>query len=85
MDPNQTSPATLFIKAILKHCSRRQNQTMFVVIDALRVKITKSSCIVFQHQMQSHIPYLISTKIRGSFFMFVESGCISTNIEFTVP
>ena len=24
-------------------------------------------------------------KIRGSFFMFVESGCISTNIEFTVP
>ena len=22
--------------------------------------------------------------IRGSFFMFVESGCISTNIEFTV-
>ena len=23
--------------------------------------------------------------IRGSFFMFVESGCISTNIEFTVP
>ena len=25
-------------------------------------------------------PYL-----RGSFFMFVESGCISTSIEFTVP
>ena len=24
-------------------------------------------------------------KIRGSFFMFVESDCISTNIEFTVP
>ena len=23
--------------------------------------------------------------VRGSFFMFVESGCISTNIEFTVP
>ena len=23
--------------------------------------------------------------IRGSFFMFVESGCISTNIEFKVP
>ena len=23
--------------------------------------------------------------IRGSFFMFVESGCISTNVEFTVP
>ena len=23
--------------------------------------------------------------LRGSFFMFVESGCISTNIEFTVP
>ena len=22
--------------------------------------------------------------IRGSFFMFVESGCISTNIDFTV-
>ena len=26
-----------------------------------------------------------SRHIRGSFFMFVESGCISTNIEFTVP
>ena len=25
------------------------------------------------------------TLIRGLFFMFVESGCISTNIEFTVP
>ena len=25
------------------------------------------------------------TRIRGSFFMFVESGCISTNIEFKVP
>ena len=24
-------------------------------------------------------------KVRGSFFMFIESGCISTNIEFTVP
>ena len=24
-------------------------------------------------------------EIRGSFFMFVESGCISTNIEFRVP
>ena len=24
-------------------------------------------------------------QIRGSFFMFVESGCISTNKEFTVP
>ena len=23
--------------------------------------------------------------IRGSFFMFIESGCISTNIEFKVP
>ena len=23
--------------------------------------------------------------IRGSFFMFVESGCISTTIKFTVP
>ena len=23
--------------------------------------------------------------VRGSFFMFVELGCISTNIEFTVP
>ena len=23
--------------------------------------------------------------IRGSFFMFVESGCISTNIKFAVP
>ena len=23
--------------------------------------------------------------LRGSFFMFVESGCISRNIEFTVP
>ena len=23
--------------------------------------------------------------LRGSFFMFVESGCISTNIEFKVP
>ena len=23
--------------------------------------------------------------IRGSFFMFVESGCIATNIDFTVP
>ena len=22
---------------------------------------------------------------EGHFFMFVESGCISTNIEFTVP
>ena len=26
-----------------------------------------------------------SLSIRGSFFMFVESGCTSTNIEFTVP
>ena len=24
-------------------------------------------------------------EVRGSFSMFVESGCISTNIEFTVP
>ena len=24
-------------------------------------------------------------QVRGSFFMFVESGCISTNIDFTVP
>ena len=23
--------------------------------------------------------------IRGSFFMFIELGCISTNIKFTVP
>ena len=27
----------------------------------------------------------LRVKIRGSFFMFVESGCISLNIEFTVP
>ena len=26
----------------------------------------------------------LQKNIRGSFFMFVESGCISTNIEFTV-
>ena len=24
-------------------------------------------------------------KYEGHFFMFAESGCISTNIEFTVP
>ena len=23
--------------------------------------------------------------LRGSFFMFVESGCISTNVKVTVP
>ena len=23
--------------------------------------------------------------VRGSFFMFIELGCISTNIKFTVP
>ena len=28
---------------------------------------------------------LFDQNIRGSFFMFVESGCISTNIEFKVP
>ena len=44
----------------------------------------------------SHLPgMLITTVLRndpgehhryeGHFFMFVESGCISTNIEFTVP
>ena len=27
----------------------------------------------------------VENNVRGSFFMFVESGCISTNIEFTVP
>ena len=27
----------------------------------------------------------VYSSLRGSFFMFVESGCISTNIEFTVP
>ena len=32
---------------------------------------------------QEHVPYLYS--LRGSFFMFVESGCISKDIEFTVP
>ena len=29
--------------------------------------------------------HISSDFIRGSFFMFVESGCISTNIKFTVP
>ena len=29
--------------------------------------------------------HLSTATVRGSFFMFVESGCISTNIEFTVP
>ena len=28
---------------------------------------------------------VMDVHIRGSFFMFVESDCISTNIEFTVP
>ena len=27
----------------------------------------------------------VACHLRGSFFMFVESGCISTNIELTVP
>ena len=27
----------------------------------------------------------MAADVRGSFFMFVESGCISTNIEFTLP
>ena len=28
---------------------------------------------------------MLNIILRGSFFMFVESGCISTNIEFTIP
>ena len=31
------------------------------------------------------LPHFVDGHIQGSFFMFVESGCISTNIEFTVP
>ena len=30
-------------------------------------------------------PVQIAYFLRGSFFMFVESGCITTNIKFTVP
>ena len=32
-----------------------------------------------------NIPLVFACALRGSFFIFVESGCISTNIEFTVP
>ena len=32
-----------------------------------------------------YIDDLLNIYRRGSFFMFVESGCISTNKEFTVP
>ena len=35
--------------------------------------------------MGLHIESKMYLDVRGSFFMFVESGCISTNIEFTVP
>ena len=32
-----------------------------------------------------HSHFHVFLRVRGSFFMFVESGCISKNIEFTVP
>ena len=35
---------------------------------------------IFERNINCH-----GTALRGSFFMFVESGCISTNIEFMVP
>ena len=40
------------------------------------------SMYIYTEVMQSNT---MVAEVRGSFFMFVESGCISTNIEFTVP
>ena len=39
----------------------------------------------FQYDYGLFITFSNFSIIRGSFFMFVESGCISLNIEFTVP
>ena len=46
---------------------------MFCVLVGAFLKVIGSVC------------FFKADNIRGSFFMFVESGCISKNIEFTVP
>ena len=46
--------------------------------------IMNKMIVVFAFRPLTIVLYTLSY-IRGSFFMFVESGCISTNIEFTVP
>ena len=38
-----------------------------------------------EFKKQLLLKFIKVLNLRGSFFMFVESGCISTNIEFTVP
>ena len=44
-----------------------------------------SPSILYLLAKLSTLVNITAVKLRGSFFMFVESGCISTNIEFTVP
>ena len=39
----------------------------------------------FNQEICKALASVVAMVIRGSFFMFVESGCISTNIEITVP
>ena len=46
----------------------------------------KKVVIIFMYCDRLHAWWSTQSRlVRGSFFMFVESGCISTNIEFTVP
>ena len=46
---------------------------------------SESTHVKMSHCWRSHALAHLLFILRGSFFMFVESGCISTNIEFTVP
>ena len=46
---------------------------------------TKAGVIEAFNSTSRYIDDLLNIYIRGSFFMLVESGCISTNKEFTVP
>ena len=61
------------IDMILPACGRDGQLPFYVELMILR-------CTVYCRFRFGDCPL-----IRGSFFMFVESGCISTNIEFTVP
>ena len=60
-------------------CAHSQNRCETVTISILQNSQRAEPTIL--HFVKN---WLVGT-IRGSFFMFVESGCISTIIEFTVP
>ena len=47
--------------------------------------ITNKAKNILKGTVRASVATQFTVKVRGSFFMFVDLVCISTNIEFTVP